>query len=164
MTEYKVGDRVQRIEDSDEISEGTITELFFEQRRLFSFDDYNKEYESILAKVKVKWDLGEEEIVAQYSVSLLDTELEREFRNTASQTLSLIQERVNDAASALRKAISISEEYGIPFSSNVSFITQCYVPESLASLHPDINRELINSITDSYTDSEYAGWEHSAVC
>lgn len=163
MTEYKVGDRVQRIEDSDEISEGTITELLFEQRGIFSFGS-EKQYESILAKVKVKWDFGEEEIVARYSVSFLDTELEREFRNTASQTLSLIQEKVNDAASALRKAISISEEYGIPFSSNVSFITQCYVPESLASLHPDINRELVNSITDSYTDSEYAGWEHSAVC
>lgn len=164
MTEYEVGDRVQRIDDSDEISEGTITELLFEQRGLFSFDIHNKEYENVLTKVKVKWDLGEEEIVARYSISFLDSELEREFRNTASQTLSLIQEKVNDAVLALTKAIAISEQYGIPFSSNVSFITQCYVPGSLKSLHPDINRELVNSITDSYTDSEYAGWEHSAVC
>jgi hypothetical protein len=164
MKEYEVGDRVQRIEDSDEISEGTITELFFEQRKLFSFNAYSKEYENTLAKVKVKWDLGEEEIVARYSVSPLDTELEREFRNTAPEALSLIQENIEAAIVALEKAVSISEKYGVPFSSGVSFISQCYVPESLASLHPDIDKELVNSITDSYSDSEYAGWEHSAVC
>lgn len=163
MEEYKVGDRVQRIEDSDEISEGTIIELFFEQRGLSSYD-VHKKHENVLTKVKVKWDLGEEEIVRVYSISLLDSELEREFRNTANETLREIQENIATATSALEKAISISERDGIPFSSNISFIGQCYVPQSLRSLHPDINRELVNSITESYSDSGYPGWEHSAVC
>lgn len=164
MTEYKVGDRVQKIDGDNSISEGTILQLFFVSMKVGSYFNKNTPtYEDVLDKVEVIWDDGSKEVLSPYKISFLDSELEREFRNSTSEVLSLIKEKVLEAETALNKAVAISEKYGIPFSSSVSFLGQSYTPETMSSLHPDIDQDLIDSITSTYDHCE-SGWQHSAVC
>lgn len=164
MTEYKVGDRVQKIDSANSISEGTILQLFFVSMKIESYFNKNTtKYEDVLDKVEILWDDGTKESLSLYKISPLDSELEREFRNSASEVLSLIKEKVLEAETALNKAVAISEKYGIPFHSTVSFLGQNYIPETMASLHSDIDQDLIHSISSTYDHCE-SGWQHSAVC
>lgn len=90
------------------------------------------------------------------------SELEKEFKAAAEKYSRLIDAKVAQASQLLSEACDISEEHGIPFESNISFLSQGYVPESFATKFKDLDRDIMYQVTNVY--NEYEGWEHSAVC
>jgi len=54
----------------------------------------------------------------------------------------------------------------LPFSANVSPLSQSYFPESFVDKFSDLDSDTVYDITGAYTSYYHdgAGWEHSAVC
>lgn len=95
----------------------------------------------------------------------VESELEQEFRKLVDNKFNLINAKLNQANQLIDEAISISEEYGIPFSSSLSQVGQSYYPNSFRKKFPDLDIDFVSEVTGSYhNDPEYGGWEHSAVC
>ena len=96
------------------------------------------------------------------------TELEKEFEKIANDAQTKIDEKLKEAGQALEEAMKISEESGVPFSSDISFLSQSYIPTSFKKKYPELSIEFVTSVTGAYTsyndDFSYGGWEHSAVC
>lgn len=94
------------------------------------------------------------------------TELEEEFRELVEKGNEQIQEKIAIAARALREAVELSEQYGIPFYSRVSFLSQPYIPRSWNSKYSQLDDEVLEDLIEvsSYDISDRSGWKHSAVC
>jgi hypothetical protein len=96
------------------------------------------------------------------------TPLEEKFKAVAAVANELINVKVDEAAKALQEACKISEEYGVPFHSRISFLSQCYTPTSYAKLFKglgdadDFFWEF--GLEDNQPNEYGGGWEHSAVC
>jgi hypothetical protein len=170
MAHWKIGDRCQT-ENKDGIKVGVIADVRTEEVERTRYNhNYvygsrgreEKYYETVTKEVTVKWDDGAEEKFSPYHIHAEDTAMERAFRVTCDEAQARINQKLKEAMDALTEAENISEETGIPFSSGISPLGQSYVPSTLDQKHPDIDREFINSVTDSY--GEYEGWQHSAVC
>jgi len=171
---WKVGDRVQteihdtvRTEDIT-VRVGSITSVVFgeEQRNRFNYNARPSREESytvtVIKEITIKWDNGEDETRSPWSVHKQDSEFELAFRLASSVAQKRIDEKLAMAHAALREAVKISNETGIPFNASISPLSQSYIPVSLAEKFSDLDRDFINEITDSY--GEYDGWQHSAVC
>jgi hypothetical protein len=92
------------------------------------------------------------------------SQLEEEFKAALKIAKDKINAKLAEAMDALVEAENISEEYGIPFHSNISPLSQTYTPASYKKKFgdiPDIVDELSNW---DNAPGEYEGWEHSAVC
>lgn len=113
---------------------------------------------------KIKWDDGTESVEDITDIFLRDSVYEREFRKISDIISDKIYEKVKAAQKLLDEAVEISEKSGVPFNSGISFIGQSYIPKSLSVKFPDIDKEFINEVTETWGDFEYGGWEHSAVC
>jgi hypothetical protein len=85
--------------------------------------------------------------------------LEEKFKEALEASGDRIREKIAEACRALEAAVAISEEYGVPFYSPISFLSQNYTPESLAEKFPDVDPWDYDIAVN-----EYPGWEHSAVC
>jgi hypothetical protein len=90
------------------------------------------------------------------------SDLEKEFKESAEKYSRLIAAKVAQACQLLSEACAISEEHGIPFDSNISFLSQGYVPDSFATKFKGLDREIMYEVTGVY--NEYEGWQHSQVC
>lgn len=93
--------------------------------------------------------------------------LEAEFEKLVEETHEKINDKLDIAAKALREAVKISEETGIPFSSHISFLGNDYTPTSFQKLHGDkeFEEDFVSEITGVYNEYEdQSGWQHSAVC
>jgi hypothetical protein len=66
------------------------------------------------------------------------------------------------ASKYLQEAVDISEETGVPFDTNISFLSQSYRPGSTDERFPEVDYAFVKEVTECY--NEYEGWEHSAVC
>lgn len=163
MDDLKLNDRVQYIDNSNCIFEGTVKELFFKKQSRTNYFSNRIEYYDYLDKVKVDWDDGESVIEKVYELSKLDSELERDFRKSAQLILLEIRKHIDNASKSISLAEKISEEHGIPFSSSASPLGQDYIPESLATKYPDISCDVIESVT-GVSPYDYSGWRHSSVC
>ena len=119
--------------------------------------------EALFSLVEYLWDKFQKEKIDIEELDLQDSELERQFRNTANTFLDDIHSQLVIASNALDKAVELSEAHGIPFSSCISFLGQSYFPSSLNDKFGNLDREFIESIT-SATNPYGEGWEHSAVC
>lgn len=105
-----------------------------------------------------------EDRVSEYQVSIKDDEYAKEYRAHYREKSKLIDIKLKIAANCLDEAIELSEELGIPFSSNITFLYNLYIPSSIPTKFPGINLDLARNIiglTDDYLDS---GWLHSAIC
>ena len=89
--------------------------------------------------------------------------LEDEFEALVNDTNKRIKEKINVAASALREAIAISEETGVPFNSGVSFLRNTYYPSSFDKLHNNLDPDFVADIA-AWRSDDCWGWQHSAVC
>jgi methionine aminopeptidase len=78
--------------------------------------------------------------------------------------LKEIDEHLENACRELDAAVNISEKYGIPFSTNISFISQNYNPKSRSKKYPDLDSDFLESVTGTYGSEDDYGWQHSAVC
>lgn len=165
MSTFNVGDRVQwEDRDTDEITGGTVDSIIPPKR--MKTNNYwslpQAEQDEMITYAVVKWDDNTADTVDMEDLDPEDSALEKEFRETAATALSLIQRKVVEASKALSEAVKISEEYGIPFSSEVSFLGQPYKPASFGSKFSEIDDDFVDAITGAYC--EYEGWQHSDVC
>ena len=95
----------------------------------------------------------------------LQEELKKKYAAAKEEVEDLIYAKVKEADEALTKAVKISEKHGVCFDSSVSFLGQCYVPESFSEKFGKLeNPEEITKVYGEYLDYSYGGWEHSDVC
>lgn len=172
MADRKVGDRVQTEEVVDGKAVfyvGAITEVHSSEKETQRYDYNTRKYVpttyTSVDGYKVKWDDGEEEDVGPYDVHDEDSEVEREFRLVNLEAQKKIEEKLAKAMEALNEAEEIAEEYGVPFDSSISPLSQSYFPTTTREKFPHVDDEFINNVSGAY-HSEYGGegWQHSAVC
>lgn len=111
----------------------------------------------------VRWDDGSpDERLEIDDLDPEDSPLDKEFRTVANKALEEINERLDAASRALSEAVALSEKYGVAFHSEISFLSQGYLPVSHKKKFDGVSREVMDSITGC--SNEYEGWKHSAVC
>lgn len=92
-------------------------------------------------------------------------ELEKQFKAVYDEHIQEINVHLEKASEELQKAVKISEKYGIPFGTNISFLGQNYTPRSLEKKWKDLDQDIIQEVSDyEISFNEYDGWQHSAVC
>jgi hypothetical protein len=166
MSEWKVGDRVQ-IENGNVIRVGAVAAVESHQVERTKHDWYTRKdtkyMETEIKSIDVQWDDGElQKGLGRWSVNKEDSEMERSFRLAVSDAHKRIDEKLDEAWTAIRAAVKISEETGIPFYAGVSPLGQSYIPNSLSEKFPEVDREFYSEIAGA--SGEYEGWQHSAVC
>lgn len=167
---FVAGDRCQwEDRDNDEVTGGTV-ESIIPPKRMKTNDYWNTskyseaEREEMITYAVVKWDDNTTDTVDMDDLDLEDSELEREFRNKANEVLYEIRKKCAASAKLLEEAVKLSEEHGIPFNSEVSFLGQSYFPNSFEEKYKGVDMDLVYSITDASSEYGYGGWEHSDVC
>ena len=160
----KVGILVQSYTEDGEILDGVITVLTppKRERPRNYFTCSLEEQEDFKTFATVKYDNGTEETACVWEFSKRDTAIEREFRLAASPVLDKIYAKLEKASKYISEAEAIAEKHGIPFSSNVSPLSQGYRPESFDEKYSDVSNDIMSSVTDCC--NEYVGWQHSKVC
>lgn len=109
-------------------------------------------------------DLDDDGELTEHSTEA-ETELEKEFKAAYDEVNDKINAFITEAESALDNAVQLSELYGVPFYSSISFLRNTYYPQSHYEKFAGIDSEYVISITEAY--NEYpgeGGWRHSAVC
>lgn len=96
----------------------------------------------------------------------MSDKMEKEFEKIAKKALEEINIKLNEACEKLSEAIDISEKYGIPFNSGISFLTNSYVPTTIKAMHPNVSDDFLSETTGIYDDYAFdgTGWYHSDVC
>jgi len=167
---FSVGNRCQWLDDdTDEITGGTVESILPPKKpKPCDWYDSSKYTETdrldFITYANVNWDDGTTDAVDIDDLDEEDSDLEKQFRQTASKALKLIHAKVAEAETALSEACDISEKYGVPFDSNISFLSQSYSPDTMEEKFPNVDLSFINEITGSSNEYGYGGWEHSAVC
>jgi len=155
--EFKVGDRVQCVDEDDEvIGVGVIQELHSREDdgEMVDFANVLWDGTSKAAEVHVEFLEPEKD----------ESELEAEFKKVVEAHQSKIDEQLAIAAKAIAKAEKISEKYGIPFYSGVSPLSQPYWPASFSTKFGGLDSDFVSDITGTYNEYDSEGWRHSAVC
>lgn len=165
----KTGDKIQKIDygsSPHKIYDGEVINfipaLKVRTRDYYSLSD--KEKNDMTDHIEVKFDDGITEVLPANEVFPRDSEMERQFRNTADIATKDINVNLSIAARAIEEAESIAETYGIPFSSSVSPLSQGYTPESLDVKFPNLSKDFIYEVTETSNEYGNSGWEHSQVC
>jgi hypothetical protein len=107
-------------------------------------------------------DMGEDE-----EVDPMESPLAKEFQKLCDDVGAQIKAHVKASSEELRKAISLSEKYGVPFRPNISFLGNSYMPDSfLNSKFNKLDHEVVSEIAGVWGDYlfECGGWQHSDVC
>jgi ribosomal protein L14E/L6E/L27E len=158
--EFKVGDRCQwHDRDTDELTGGTV-ESVIPPKRMKTNDWWNtskyseQDRADMVTYAVIKWDDGTSDTVDMDDLDQEDSALEREFRNVATEATTKIMEKVRAASKLLQEAVDISEQYGIPFSSEISFLGQPYKPASFEDKFGDIDDDFVDSVTGAYCEYE----------
>jgi hypothetical protein len=166
MSDWKIGDRVQRIKEK-QIDVGAVTAVDSQTVERTKYDYYTRKevpYTEVEIKsIDVKWDDGtEEKGLNRWAVIPEDSKIERAFRLAVHDALERIDAKLSIASKAIQEAVKISEETGVPFSAGVSPLGQSYIPASLGEKFPELDKSTAQEIADAY--GEYDGWQHSDVC
>jgi hypothetical protein len=88
--------------------------------------------------------------------------LEEEFIAVHDKMLDELKKHLKDAEDSLDKAVALSEMNGIPFYSNISFLSNSYVPTSLKEKFKGLSTSTVEEVTGVWED--YPGWHHSQIC
>jgi len=164
MKDFKVGDRIQEYQYINNdwknpiIHLGTVLEVKYTDKK----DIYG--IQQVLSEVKVKWDRGEEAYVKSSSISFEDSPLEKEFKQAVKDTMPLIKEKLKLANQYLNEAIKIADENGIPFTTNISALSQSYATPSFFEKWKEVSKEVMERETGVYGGDGFYGWQHSQVC
>jgi hypothetical protein len=170
MSHFKVGDRVQWVDrDTDEVTGGIIESTVPPKRMKvndwWSTNKYSEaEREEMITYANVKWDDNTTDAVDIDDLDREDSQLEREFRTEANAHLNEIFVKANAASDLLAEAVALSEKYGIPFQSPVSFLGQSYFPNTFKQKYKGVDTSFVYSVTYASSEYGYGGWEHSDVC
>lgn len=92
--------------------------------------------------------------------------LEEEFRDLYNAHIEEIMEEINKASAALKKAVALSEKYGVPFNSSIYWVSNNYIPKSYTeSKFKGLEAEVLEEIAQVYNEYGVSqGWEHSEFC
>lgn len=92
--------------------------------------------------------------------------LEEAFSKLVEKAHAKIEKKMAVARKALAEAEVIADEMGIPFSADLSPLSQTYIPgsmdEMLSEKFPGLDRDVALELADCW--GEYDGWQHSQVC
>jgi hypothetical protein len=165
---FKTGDRVQFWSDTPEdrnIYPGTVLEVILPLKPLVKdwWQLPEEEQLDMQTTTVVRWDDGSPD--ERLDIGWLEPEdspLDKEFRSVADKALDEIYEKLGAASKALSEAVALSEQYGVPFHANISFLSQGYLPVSYKTKFKDVSKYVMTSVTECH--NEYEGWKHSAVC
>lgn len=120
------------------------------------FDDFtDEELEAELQRRK------EEKILKANSKKALEIK----FKEAVEQATKEINVHVKNAREELKKAVEISEKYGVPFYSDVSLLSQSYRPSSFDDKFYELNEEhdlMFELLTDGLPVQ--SGWQQSMIC
>ncbi len=99
----------------------------------------------------------------------LETAFLDEYKKAKQEAQEKINKHLNDSHEALDKAIQVSEQYAVPFSSSISPLGQSYRPSSMEKKWGEDNIAQLQEYNyENYDEDfelpEYEGWQHSAVC
>ena len=61
----------------------------------------------------------------------MSKKMEKEFEKLANKVIGEIRDKLDEAASKLNEAIALSEKHGVPFSTQISFLPNDYVPTTM---------------------------------
>jgi len=90
--------------------------------------------------------------------------LEDKFTKLVEDHRQEIDDKIKEACAVLDEAVKLSEQYGIPFYSSISFLSQSYFPKSYEAEFGTLDHNFVCDLTNSYPSGYGPGWEHSAVC
>lgn len=95
-----------------------------------------------------------------------NSELEAEFKALCDAHMSEINEQIDVARVAIRKAVELSEKYGIPFSSDITPLGMSYCPDSYYGKFDELDKGFVSEVAGASLWNMYggSGWEHSDVC
>ena len=123
-------------------------------------EEKRKEYQQYYT---VKFDYDDtEQVLEDWLVAPRDSELEREFRNAADAAHNLINVKLQEASKLLDEAVKISEECGVPFHTEISYVGNAYLPESAKKKFPNLDFESMKDISGSDHEYDSPGWENSS--
>lgn len=99
--------------------------------------------------------------------------IEQEFKALVDKHQDDINTWLGVARKALGEAVKISQETGVPFYTNISFISQSYRPLKYDEFQDrfkdglnaaeEYEDDLFSKVAGEYP-GEFTGWQHSAVC
>lgn len=167
MEKCIAGDRVQIVDyDTNGVKDGVVVNVIPPKKP--KPKEYwrasEEEQKEFTTYVDVKWDDGTESQHDMDDLEEEDSEMERDFRKAVHYADELIQAKLDEASAAINEAVKIAERHGIPFRSHVSPISNHYYPRSLEQKFEGLDKEFVQTITDTYNEYESTGWKHSAVC
>ena len=144
---FNVGDLVQ-LEDDYVIKDGEVIQV--DPPLMTRPDDYYRLPDEEMAKchpqLTIKWEDGSQSVESEMYLVTQDDEFQREFRLANNKASELIAKHLSDAEEALSKAVDVSEEYGVPFSSGISFLSQNFHPSTTSEKFPEVDSEFINEL------------------
>lgn len=161
------GDKVQHVDhDARFVKDGVIDSITPSKR--VKTNDYWRESKSIQEEMvtyaNVKWNDGTTDTLDIESITVPDTELERDFRKAYWANEDRIQDKVSQAASLLQEAVRIAEETGVSFRTHISPVSNAYFPRSREERFPELDSQFVSDVTEAYNEYDSTGWRHSAVC
>jgi|SRR5579859_6692601 len=119
-----------------------------------------------------------EDLEDEYNESDEDEEMDfesplaKEFSALCEDVQEKINLKLNEASKALEEAQEIADKHGVPFGSQISPISNHYVPKNFgktkfSKLDLEVVKE-ISGVWGEYIDdlfgNSYGSWVHSAVC
>jgi len=165
MEDVKVGDIVQWYVNG-KVKDGTVVSIIPPQTPKppnFRYYDYSGDDRKQFFTYAVITTGDTTVTMETHILDEVDNEFEREFRLNMEKASDLINEKLREANKSLSEAEAIAEEYGVPFSSNISPLGQDYTPSSMRGKYPELDADFMHEQAGTSNDCEY-GWQHSAVC
>lgn len=159
----RVGGRVQ-IEEDGVFHAGVLESIVPAQRsRPDKWWELQGQKHTWSKHAVVKWDTGPTSTVLLDALVVEDNAMERQFRIALNKANEEMAKHLEAASKSLDKAVKISEKYGIPFDSSISFISNTYTPSTVKELHPKVDDDFINDVSGVWDENqyEYGGWRHS---
>lgn len=164
---FVIGDRVQYVDNDAKFVKDGVVESIIPPKRVKPSDYWKytqSEQDDMATYANVKWDDDSIESVNIQYLAEVDSELERDYRKIYWSNSDRIQEKLDQASQLVKEAISISEQTGIAFDTDISLVRNAYFPRSKLIKFLDLDNEFISNITNAYNDYDSIGWQHSAVC
>jgi len=101
-----------------------------------------------------------------------ESPLAKEFEQVCKDAKEQINAKLEEAHAALEQAEKIADQYGVPFRSHISPLSNSYVPTNFSeSKFGKLDKEVVCEIAGVWGEyirellgGNYGGWIHSAVC
>lgn len=91
--------------------------------------------------------------------------LELEFETACTAAYNEVDEHIQAAQEAIRKAVEVAEKYGVPIEMPVCPLHNGYIPRNFSDKFGDLDEQFISDVSGVYSEYGYhKGWVHSSIC